>query len=186
MTRLNLNFALATVAGGSVAIATALTAPQFVGASLAFTGGLIGGASIAKDRSRKEAKEEEQTSRVTQTFKSLYEVNRGIIEPVQLAFLANVPVNKAHAFLMSLAEANGGQKVTLKEGVGVVFAFPHSTAALDELTQNAQKWAAAQTQQLNNELLQHKKLIQAYQLQAQQPKAQPIAEPSPWENVSPT
>jgi hypothetical protein len=185
MTRLNPNFLLATAVGAAASIATAITAPQFVGGGLAFTGGLIGGAAIAKERSLKASLEQEQTARVTQTFTSLYEINRGIIEPVQLAFLSNIPLSRADAFLTTLAEANNGQKVTVQDGLTVVFAFPHSSAALDELTQNAQKWAAAQTQQLNDELLQHKKLIQVYQMQAQQ-QLQVKASPSPWENVSPT
>jgi len=42
MIRLNSNLTLAVVASAAVGITTAITAPQFVGASFAFAGGLIG------------------------------------------------------------------------------------------------------------------------------------------------
>lgn len=189
MTRSNPNLTLAVLASAAVGITTAITAPQFVGASFAFAGGLIGGAGITRERELRRRQNEDTASRVTSCFATLYESNRGIVDPTQLGVLANIPGERAHAFLDQLAENTNGQKITVKQGAGVVFAFPHSQSALDELTTNAKKWAEAQTQQLTAELNQHKQALQYIQLQqaaATLPKAPaPITEPSPWENVQP-
>lgn len=189
MIRLNPNLTLAVVASAAVGVTTAITAPQFVGASLAFAGGLLGGAGIVRERALIQKQNEEAATRVTACFSALYEANRGIIDPMQLGVLANIPGERAHAFLSGLAETTNGQKINVKQGAGVVFAFPHSQSALDELTTNARKWAEAQTQQLSAELNQHKQALQYLQLQqaaATMPKTPaPIQEPSPWENVNP-
>lgn len=189
MTRLNPNLTLAVLAGAAVGIATAITAPQFVGASFAFAGGLIGGASISRERALKQRYQDEVATRVTNCFSALYEANRGIVDPIQLSVLANIPGDKAHGFLMQLAENTNGEKIMVKQGAGVVFAFPHSQSALDELTANAKNWAEAQTQQLAAELNQHKQALQYIQLQqaaATLPKTPaPGLEPNPWENVQP-
>ncbi len=189
MTRSNPNLTLAVVASAAIGITTAITAPQFVGASFAFAGGLIGGAGIVRERELRRKQNDDTASRVTACFATLYESNRGIVDPTQLGVLANIPGERAHAFLNQLAENTNGQKITVKQGAGVVFAFPHSQSALDELTINAKKWAEAQTQQLAAELNQHKQALQYIQLQqaaATLPKTPaPISEPSPWENVQP-
>lgn len=189
MTRSNPNLTLAVVASAAIGITTAITAPQFVGASFAFAGGLIGGAGIVRERELRRKQNDDTASRVTACFAALYESNRGIVDPTQLGVLANIPGERAHAFLNQLAENTNGQKITVKQGAGVVFAFPHSQSALDELTANAKKWAEAQTQQLTAELNQHKQALQYIQLQqaaATLPKTPaPISEPSPWENVQP-
>ena len=189
MIRLNPNLTLAVVASAAVGITTAITAPQFVGASFAFAGGLIGGAGIGRERALRQKRNDETTARVTACFSALYEANRGIVDPLQLGVLANIPGDQAYAFLTGLAETTNGQKITVKQGGGAVFAFPHSQSALDELTANARKWAEAQTQQLSAELSQHKQALQYLQLQqaaATMPKSPaPRTEPSPWENVAP-
>lgn len=189
MTRSNFNLTLAVLASAAVGVATAATAPQFVGASFAFAGGLIGGASIVRERELRRRQSDDTAARVTACFSALYESNRGIVDPTQLGILANIPGERAHAFLAQLAENTNGQKITVKQGAGVVFAFPHSQSALDELTNNARKWAEAQTQQLSADLNQHKQALQYMQLQqaaATLPKTPaPISEPSPWENVQP-
>jgi len=189
MIRLNPNLTLAVVASAAVGVTTAFTAPQFVGASFAFAGGLIGGAGIGRERALRQKQSEEAANRVSVCFSALYEANRGVIDPMQLGVLANIPGGQAHAFLTSLAETTNGQKITVKQGSGVVFAFPHAQSALDELTENARKWVDAQTKQLNAELDKHKQALQYIQLQqaaATMPKAPaPRTEPSPWENVAP-
>jgi hypothetical protein len=189
MIRLNPNLTLAVAASAAVGIATAISAPQYVGASLAFAGGLLGGAGIGNERAMRRKNTEDTANRVTSCFSALYEANRGLVDPMQLGVLAHIPGDRAHAFLSELAETTNGQKITVKQGAGVVFAFPHAQSALDELTANARKWAEAQTQQLTVELNQHKQALQYMQLQqaaAVLPKTPaPVAEPSPWENVAP-
>jgi len=190
MIRLNPNLTLAVAASAAVGIATAITAPQFLGVSYAFAGGLLGGAGIGIERAQRQRQRAETSARVTSCFSTLYEANRGIVDPMQLSVLANIPGDQAYSFLDGLAETTNGQKINVKQGGGAVFAFPHSQSALDELTANARKWVEAQTQQLNAELNQHKQALQYIQLQqaaATMPKtpAPKIVEPSPWENVAP-
>lgn len=190
MTKLDTGVGFAIGLGAAISISTAALAPNFVGASLGFLGGITGGACLVCDSSRQKRDERETGVRVTSCFAALYESNRGIIDPTQLAFVANVSVDKAHSFLAALAEQNGGEKVPVKTGAGVLFAFPHAQSALDELTQNAKKWAEAQTQQLAVQLDEHKRAIQYLQLQQKAAavsvqKTTPKQEVSPWETVNP-
>lgn len=173
---------LATVCGAIVGIATAITSPQYVGASLAFMGGLLGGAAVTSERRVRTLISEEQGIRVTACFRTLYELNRGLIDPVQLAFLANVPTDNAHAFLTALAEGTNGEKIaTNSAGLGVAFNFPHTANVLEALTKNAQEWATAQTTQLQQDLQQHKQALAMMQLQQQGvPFSKPKEESDPW------
>ena len=170
MTRLpKINFSLisfsALTAGLTTAALFAVKSPEFLGASFAFGGGVIGGLSAAQIRLLSKQKNQETIDRVTATFSALYEINGGIVEPTQLAYIANIPPQQAYGFLMGLAENTGGQKIQTKANSGVVFAFPHTANALEELSKNAQNWVRAQTQELINELNQHKQAIQMIQSQ---------------------
>lgn len=165
---------LTIIVGGVAAVATAVTAPQFVGAPLTFIGGVLAGSSIAKAKSIKEQAGKDTASRVSGAFSAIYERNRGLVDPAELGFIANVSVNQAHAFLTSLAESTGGSKVASKDGLGVIFNFPHAANVLDELSQNAQAWASSQTAELSQQLEQHRQALRAVQLQqaTMPPKAQ--------------
>jgi hypothetical protein len=174
---------VALILGGAAGIATAITAPQYVGAALAFSGGILGGAAVVEKRRETQEIKREQATRVSTCFSTLYEKNQGLIDPVQLAFFSNISVDRAHAFLSSLAEGNNGQKIPTDQGVGVVFNFPHPDNALERLSKNAADWAQAQTQKLEAELDQYKRAVQF--MQAQQAAAaltpKPAArEQDPW------
>lgn len=160
------------VIGAAIGITTAVTAPNYSSGSLAFIGGLFGGAAMASNREREKSYAKEQAARVGSCFTTLYESNNGLIDPVGLAFLSNIPVQKAHDFLTTLAETNGGQKISVNEGVGVVFNFPHTQNALDTLSKNAAAWAESQTQQLKGELQQHKQALQLMQARQAAAKVQ--------------
>jgi hypothetical protein len=179
---LNRNFVLASLATLGIGCATAVNAPDFLGASFAFGGGLLGGASIANDRARRRDFQSRQSERVTSTFAALYELNRGVLDPVQLSFMANIPLDQAHGFLTNVAENTGGQKVPTKSNNGVLFTFPHSQNALDELSKNAENWAKAQTQQLQEQLEKQQKVLQLMQLRqtAAQQQAALNTDPDPW------
>lgn len=164
---------LTILSGSVVAVATAFTAPQFVGAPLAFIGGALSGASIVDKKSRSKNEGKEISSRVSGAFSAMYERNRGLVDPVELAFIANVGVNQVHSFLESLSESTGGSKIPSKDGLGVVFNFPHTANVLDELSKNAQAWATNQTADLSNQLEQHRQALRAVQLsQATMPAQQ--------------
>lgn len=164
-----INFSLisfgALTAGLTTAALFSIKSPEFLGASFAFGGGVLGGLSAAQIRLLTKQKNQETIDRVTATFSALYEINGGIVEPTQLAYIANIPPQQAYGFLMGLAENTGGQKVQTKANNGVVFAFPHTANALEELSKNAQNWVRAQTQELVTELNKHKQAIQMIQSQ---------------------
>ena len=183
--------------GGAIGVATTFINPVYTGASLAFMGGLIGGAALNSERNQKALKQEIEAERVSSCFSTLYDKNRGLIDPVELAFLSKCSVSQAHGFLSAIAEEAGGTKVSTKNGVGVVFNFPHSNSALDDLSKNASAWAVAQTKKLNEELEKHKRAIQMIQAQQAQAAASANAraqlarkpeqaeERDPWNGVAP-
>tara|TARA_R110002012_G_scaffold15354_2_gene61329 strand:- start:12026 stop:12598 length:573 start_codon:yes stop_codon:yes gene_type:complete len=179
----------ALLIGGAIGVATSVVNPMYSGVSLAFMGGLLGGASLQEQRSVKKEKSKKEAERVGGTFAALYDKNRGLIDPVELSFLANCPLDHAHAFLSVIAEESNGQKVATQQGVGVVFNFPHSKNALDDLSKNAANWAQAQNKQLQLDLDQHKRALQMIQAQqaatAMQTKAPDFDKPDPWGGVSP-
>ena len=147
--------------GGAAAVATAITSPQFVGAPLAFVGGALAGASVVDKRKSAKDTQKEIATRVSGAFSALYENNRGLVDPVELSFVANVSVEQAHSFLMALAETTNGQKIPTQSGVGTAFVFPHSNNVLDELSSNAKNWAEQQTASLTQQLEQHRQALRA-------------------------
>lgn len=170
MTRFpKINFSLisfgALTAGLTTGTLLTVKSPEFFGVSMAFGAGVVGGLSAAKVRMLENNERKSNTERVTSTFSALYEVNNGIVEPTQLAYLANIQPQQAYNFLEGLAENTGGQKVQTKVNNGIIFAFPHASNALEELSKNAQNWAKAQTEGLIFELEKHKQAIQMMQSQ---------------------
>ena len=177
----------ALIIGGAIGIATAFVNPVYSGASLAFMGGIIGGASLNSEQSAKKIKSTLEAERVGSTFAALYDRTRGLVDPTELAFLSNCSIDHAHSFLTSLAEEVNGQKIATKEGMGVLFNFPHSQSALDALSKNASNWAQAQNKQLAGELEKHKRAIQVIQAQqaAAQLQAKQEEKADPWNGVAP-
>ena len=152
-----------------IGITTALISPSNLGSVIGFTGGLIGGASVATlSQVRKQKKEEDDlitTQRVSSCFTVLYETNKGLVDPIQLAYHANIDLGRAHEFLNALAENTNGSKIATKDGLGVVFNFSHAENVLNNLTKNAQAWVQAQTAELQNELTKYQEATkQAAQL----------------------
>ena len=178
---------IALLVGAGASVATAIINPFYTGTALAFLGGLAGGASVVTERKFKREDEIKEAERVTQCFRTLYDKNRGLIDPVELAILSNSPIDKSHAFLASICEDAGGQKIPSQQGIGVLFNFPHTTNALDSLSKNASAWAQAQTQSIQQELEQHKKAIgmlraqQAAANMQQQQQQQEVNSGDPWQ-----
>ena len=135
----------AVIIGAGAAVTTAVVNPAYTGTALGFLGGVAGGSSIVSQRRSSKEEEIKEAERVTQCFRTLYEKNRGLIDPVELAILSNAQIKKSHAFLTSICEDAGGQKVPSQQGAGVLFNFPHTNNALDTLSKNASAWAQAQT-----------------------------------------
>jgi len=180
-------FPLTIFFGGAAAVATAITAPQFVGAPLTFMGGVLAGISVADKKALRSREGSDVAHRVSGAFSALYEKNRGLVDPVELSFIANVSIDQAHGFLSALAETTGATKINNNKGVGTTFSFPHSANVLDELSNNAQNWAKQQTAALSQELEQHRQMIRAAQLAQVTAPRQTVQAPvpeNPWNNQS--
>lgn len=178
-------FALIILAGGAAAVVTAVKAPIFLGAPLAFIGGAMAGVSASDEKNRRGREGSDVAHRVSGAFSALYERNRGLVDPVELSFVANVSLDQAHGFLCALAETTGATKINNNKGVGTTFNFPHSSNVLEELSTNAQNWAQKQTAALTQELEQHRQMIRAAQLaQATAPRQTTAVPENPWNNQS--
>ena len=157
-------FALIILIGGASAVVTAVKAPIFLGAPLAFVGGAMAGVSASDEKNRRSREGLEVAHRVSGAFSAMYERNRGLVDPVELSFIANVSIDQAHGFLSALAETTGATKINNNKGVCATFNFPHNTNVLEELSVNAQNWAQQQNAALSQELEQHRQMIRAAQL----------------------
>jgi hypothetical protein len=118
----------------------------------------------AAQRQRQDEEEKRiESTRVAKTFSFLYENNKGLIGAEQLAFNADIDIERAVVFLDALAAEQRGQ--VINTSTGKVYNFPHPSNALDELTKNASAWAEARCEPLLQEIgsLQHRVTI----LQAQ-------------------
>ena len=142
-----INFYSATLAlGGAVSLAVGITSPSYVGAPLAFVGGGLAGASVIEKRRYEEEEGLTTSGRVTGAFRVLYERNRGVISPTELAIYSDIDVETSEDYLNALSEDTNGQKIQNPKTGQVIFSFPHGQNVLDELSKNAQDWAQSQVQ----------------------------------------
>jgi len=142
-----INFYSSTLAlGGAVSLAVGLTSPSFVGAPLAFVGGALAGAAAIEKRRYEEEETITTAGRVTGAFRVLYERNRGIISPSELAIYADIDEETSFDYLGSLSADTKGQSIQDPKSGQIIFSFPHSANVLDELSKNAQDWAQSQVQ----------------------------------------
>lgn len=142
-------------------IGTAAFAPADFSAVLAATGGALAGTSATLEHRRKKENEAVEAAKVAKSFNYFYDVNRGILNPQQLGFASDIPVDKAELFLNALAESQGGQRI--ETDAGVVYRFPHPQNVLDRLAENATAWAADQKIPLEQENLALKQQLNAFQ-----------------------
>jgi len=141
---------LATVGLGFATVA-AFSNPSSIDLAVAgFGGGVFSTAVLAEDKRRKEEEERIESARVAKVFSFLYENNRGLVNPQQLAFNADIPPERADIFLEALSQDQNGQAIQTQSGK--VYNFPHPSNALDELTRNATAWADAKCEPLLNEI----------------------------------
>jgi hypothetical protein len=90
-----------------------------------------------------------EASKVTTAFQQSYAVNKGVVQAEEISIYGEIELEKAVAFLTALAEENNGQQIDV--GRGVTYMFPHPESTIEAINKTAQNWAAAQTQQLQNE-----------------------------------
>lgn len=144
------NLVAALVGLGCAATGAAIYPPATAVAMAGFGGGLCGAAVLTDRGRRKEEEEKIESARVAKVFSFLYENNRGLINPQQLAFNADITPERADVFLEALSKDQNGQAIQTQNGK--VYNFPHPSNALDELTRNATAWADAKCEPLLNEI----------------------------------
>lgn len=140
---------LAALSAGSIGISSYLN-PNLVPTFLAGSGGLLAGSSLMLSATSKREDELLESARVSNSFKFLYDINRGLISPDQLAYHSGVELSQIILFLDVLADEQNGQRIPTERGV--LYSFPHPDNALSKLTDNAKNWAEAQQQPLLSQL----------------------------------
>lgn len=142
-------------------LGTAVFSPLNMSTAIAAAGGALAGASVTIEHRRKKETETVEAVKVAKSFSYLYETNRGLVNPQQLSFSSDIPVDKSEVFLGALAESQGGQRIETE--TGVVYKFPHPQNVLDRLAENAAAWVEDQKKPLEQENLILKQQLNAFQ-----------------------
>lgn len=143
-------------------IGTAVFAPSEFSAALAASGGALAGTSATLEYRRKKEDKALEAVKVAKSFNFFYETNRGLLNPQQLGFASDIPVDKAEVFLNALSESQGGQRI--QTDTGVVYKFPHPQNVLDRLAENATAWAESQKAPLEQENMALKQQLQGFHM----------------------
>jgi hypothetical protein len=142
-------------------LGTAVFSPLNMSTAVAAAGGALAGTSVTIEYRRKKENETVEAVKVAKSFSYLYETNRGLLNPQQLSFSSDIPVDKSEVFLSALAESQGGQRIETE--TGVVYKFPHPQNVLDRLAENATAWVEEQKKPLEQENLILKQQLNAFQ-----------------------
>lgn len=147
--------------GFAGAAASAVMAPQLYAPALAATGGVMLGSHAALERRRRKNSTADEAAKVGKVFSILYEVNKGVVSPEQLGYHSEIDIAKADRFLSALCTQQGGQRIQTE--TGLLYSFPHTENALDELNKKAAIWADQQTDPILRENAQLKQAVTALQ-----------------------
>jgi len=187
------NYVGAAVVAAVGSCALTYANPQF-GSSVMMAAGVgLMGYSVAREEAARKEQFKIEANKVGATFKYLYETNRGIVVPAQLAFHSDINVERASDFLSQLAQTQGGNAIVSENGTN--FIFPHPQGVMEDLEQRYMHYAdtqiQTQTAQLNQQLLNlqaHLNVLSAAQTAVNsQPKQKQMAEPieldDPWNKL---
>lgn len=119
------------------------------------------GSHAALERRRSKNRTADEAAKVGKVFSILYEVNKGVVSPDQLGYHAEIDVAKADKFLSALCTQQGGQRFQTE--TALLYSFPHTENALDELNRKAAIWADQQTDPVLRENAQLKQTVTALQ-----------------------
>jgi len=160
-------------------LGTAVFSPLNMSTAIAAAGGALAGTSVTIEYRRKKENETVEAVKVAKSFSYLYETNRGLLNPQQLSFSSDIPVDKSEVFLSALAESQGGQRIETE--TGVVYKFPHPQNVLDRLAENATAWVEEQKKPLEQENLILKQQLNAFQavINSNKPNYEPTITQNP-------
>lgn len=173
-------------AAGSCTLA--IVNPQ-LGSSAMLAGGLgLMGYSLAREEITRKEQFKTEANKVGATFKYLYETNRGVVTPTQLAFHSDISVERAADFLSKLAQSQGGNAVASETGTN--FVFPHPQGIIEELEQRYLRYAESQIQtqtaQLSQQLMNlqaHLNVLSAVPQSVPQAPKEPEKAEDPWNGL---
>ena len=175
------NYAGAAVVAAVGSCALTFVNPQF-GSSVMMAAGVgLMGYSVAKEEAARKEQFKIEANKVGATFKYLYETNRGVVVPAQLAFHSDINVEKAAEFLSQLAQTQGGNAIAAENGTN--FVFPHPQGVIEDLEQRYMRYADSQIQtqtaQLSQQLMNlqaHLNVLSTAQAATVAPQAQKLAQ----------
>lgn len=149
------NYVGAAVVAATGSCALTFFNPQF-GSSVMMAAGVgLMGYSVAREEAARKEQFKIEANKVGATFKYLYETNRGIVVPAQLAFHSDINVERASDFLSQLAQTQGGNAIAAENGTN--YMFPHPQGVVEDLEQRYMRYAdsqiQSQTAQLNQQLM---------------------------------
>lgn len=116
--------------------------------------------SAVKDQLLRETNFKTEAIKVGSAFKYLYEKQRGLVVPAQLAFHSDITEERARDFLTQLANSQGGNVVNTEQGPA--FVFPHPHHVVEELEKRFLSYAQGQIQAQTGELQQQIMQLQAH------------------------
>lgn len=147
---LNNVFAVTSSIAAGCVVATAIADPSRTATAFGAFGGASAGALLGIGYTRKQEQDKAEGLALAQSFKHLYDSNRGLISPDQLSYHAGIARPRIDDFLANLAAEQQGQRVETQ--YGVVYSFPHPDNVLNQLTENAQNWVKAKETPLLQEI----------------------------------
>jgi len=153
-----------SVAAGCV-VATAVANPSMTSAAFGAFGGVSTGFALGMGITKKSERDKAEGLTLAQSFKHLYDANKGLLSPDQLSYHTGIPLERIQEFLANLAAEQQGQRVDTQ--YGSVYTFPHPENVLNQLTENAQNWVKSR----ETPLLQQIQLLQQTVAQLSRPPA---------------
>lgn len=163
-----------SVAAGGV-VAAAVANPSLTPAAFGAFGGVTTGIALGLSTTRKSERDRAEGLTLAQSFKHLYDTNKGLISPDQLSYHTGIPLARIEEFLSNLAAEQQGQRVDTQ--YGSVYTFPHPENVLNQLTENAQNWVKSR----ETPLLQQIQMLQQTVAQLSRP---PVPAPQKVPNFS--
>jgi len=129
-----------SVAAGGV-VATAIANPAMTPAAYGAFGGVMTGVALGAGFTKKTEEQKAEGEILAQSFKHLYDINKGLVSPDQLSYHTRIPLERIQEFLSSLASEQQGRRIDTE--YGSVYNFPHPENVLNQLTDNATNWVKA-------------------------------------------
>lgn len=160
-------FAATSGVAAAAVVGAAVANPSLTPAAFTAFGGISAGYALGSSVAKKKEQEKQEGAVLAQSFKHLYDTNRGILSADQLSYHTGISLFRINDFLSNLAAEQQGQKVDTQ--YGTVYSFPHPENVLNQLSENAQNWVKSK----EGPLIQQIQILQQTVAELSRPKPQP-------------